>query len=203
MNQQYQRQRGVTLLELLVALSVFAVIGVSAFSGLDAVLNTRAQLEQESQRLAAVQMAMYFIERDLEQIVPRSIRNEFGQRQAALAGGRASSALLEFSRAGWQNPLQEPRSSLQRLSYRLQDKQLYRRYWLSLDRAGITEPREMVLLDAVEDVQLRFLDQANRWQNTWPPAQAESVELLPRAVEITMRLSDWGELTRLLRIVDT
>ena len=196
-------QRGVTLLELLVALSVFAVLGVAAFSGLDAVLATRAQFELESKRLADVQMAMHFIERDLEQVVPRSIRNEFGQRQAALLGGSASSVLLEFSRAGWQNPLQEPRSSLQRLSYRLQDKQLLRRYWLTLDRAGVVEPREVLLLDAVENVRLRFLDQANRWQNTWPPASEESAELLPRAVEVNLRLSDWGELSRLLRIVDS
>ena len=70
--------RGFTLLELLVALAVFAIMATAAYSGLRSVLFTRAAVEEQSRRLAAVQMAVYRLEQDVEQTLARGIRDEYG-----------------------------------------------------------------------------------------------------------------------------
>jgi len=79
--------RGFTLLELLVALAVFAIMSIAAYSGLRNVLFTRAAVEEQTRRLAAVQLAVFRLEQDIEQTVPRGIRDEYGEPQAALVGG--------------------------------------------------------------------------------------------------------------------
>ncbi|NJN45979.1 MAG: type II secretion system minor pseudopilin GspJ [Candidatus Competibacteraceae bacterium] len=106
-------------------------------------------------------------------------------------------------RTGWANPLKRARAGLQRLSYRWENYQLYRLQWDVLDRAGLTEPQETLLLDRIEAVQIRFLDQEDSWQTVWPPSTNSSetnLDLVPRAVEVQVLLQDWGEITRLFLV---
>lgn len=197
--------RGFTLLEMLVALAIFAIIGIASYSGLRSVLQARVSIEAESQRLAQVQMALYFLERDIEQILFRPIRDEYGQVQPALAGDENNDPLLEFTRSGWDNPLQQQRARLQRVHYRLTQNTLLRGYWQTLDRGANNAIRETELLTRIDGVQIRFLAADNRWQRRWPPAdqtEAATAEL-PRALEITLELNDWGEITRLFRLVSS
>ncbi len=195
--------RGFTLLELLVALAVFAIMATAAYSGLRNVLFTRAAVETQSRRLAAVQLAVYRLEQDIEQAVPRGIRDEYGEPQAALLGGELADYRLTLTRAGWDNPLGQPRASLQRVAYRLRDGRLWRLHWDVLDRGGLIEPRETLLLDRVREFRVRFLDQDD-WRGDWPPTASDEAgkkknpDALPRAVEIGLTLEDWGEITRLL-----
>lgn len=195
---------GFTLLELLVALAVFAFIGVAAYSGLQSVLSTQVAVEQQTRRLQQVQMSFLFLERDLEQAVGRSIRDEFGQPQPAFVGDAAGQELLTFTRTGWDNPLEQRRADLQRLGYRLgEDTTLVRHYWDTLDRGSLGEPRETVLLNGIRRVAVRFLDEQNNWQLEWPPRDSDaSTASLPRAVEFTLVLDDWGEIVRLFRLPD-
>lgn len=195
--------RGFTLLELLVALAVFAILATAAYGGLRSVLFTRAAVEAQSQRLAAVQLAFHRLGQDLEQVTRRGIRDEYGEPQAALLGGTLAGEPLLLTRAGWANPLGQPRASLQRVAYQLRDGQLWRLYWPVLDRGGLVEPREMRVLDQVREFRIRFLDQNESWRNDWPPPAGEgsspqNPDPLPRAVEISLTLEDWGEITRLL-----
>lgn len=196
--------RGFTLLELLVALAVFAILAAAAYGGLRNVLFTRAAVEAENRRLAAAQLTFHRLEQDIEQTVPRGIRDEYGDPQPALLGGELAGEVLMLTRAGWDNPLDQPRANLQRVAYRLRDGRLWRLYWEVLDRGGPIEPREIVLLDRVRELRVRFLDPDDAWRNDWPPPPASDEERkqqpdpLPRAVEISLTLEDWGEITRLL-----
>lgn len=197
-------QRGFTLLELLVALAVFAVIAVAAYSGLRSVLFTQSHVEQEARRLAQVQMAISILGRDVEQTVARSIRDEYGREQPPLAGGTADDELLSLTRTGWANPLGRERARLQRVAYRISDARLIRSYWGTLDRSGLSEPQETPLLDEVQEVRLRFMDEQNAWQSEWPPRDATgNIAPLPRAVEVSLVLSDWGEITRLFLLLES
>jgi len=192
-------QSGFTLLELLVALAVFAVMSVIAYSGLRSVLLTQTDLEAETQRLTQVQMAFHFLERDIEQVVQRDIRDEYGQPQPALQSGGLGGQLITLTRAGWDNPLGQQRASLERLAYRLEETRLLRLHWDSLDGGGPTKPQETVLLDQVKEVKVRFMDEEDTWQADWPPPSQDEAfqEILPRAVEVSVTLTDWGEITRL------
>ncbi len=195
-------QAGFTLLELLVALAIFAIIATAAYSGLQNVLFTSGIVETEAQRLAQLQTAFLLLERDMEQLANRGIRDEFGQARPPIEGGEINSdALITFTRAGWANPLRSNRSTLQRLSYQLRESRLVRRYWDTLDRGGRSEPRETPLLDKIEQAEIRFLDQQNNWQQDWPPPGSYNTPArLPRAVEIDLTLSDWGRIKRLFRL---
>jgi general secretion pathway protein J len=195
--------RGFTLLELLVALAVFSIMAIAAYGGLRNVLYTRAAVEEQNQRLAAVQLAVYRLEQDIEQAVPRGIRDEYGEPQGALLGDKLADDRLTLTRAGWDNPLGQQRANLQRVTYRLRNGRLWRLYWPVLDRGGLIEPRETLLLDRVRDFRARFLDQED-WRDEWPPSSSSGEDSkpdpdrLPRAVEISLTLEDWGEITRLL-----
>ncbi|MDX1654484.1 MAG: type II secretion system minor pseudopilin GspJ [Candidatus Competibacteraceae bacterium] len=195
------RIRGFTLLELLVALAVFSIMAIAAYSGLESVLRLRAGVERQAEALGRLQMAFTLIQRDVEQAIPRPIRNEFGQEQPALIGGRVSGDPLALTRTGWDNPLNQLRSSQQRVVYRLEQDRLLRLYWPTLDRSGYGEPRRVELLGGVEAVALRFLDADNQWQGEWPPRDAAGeAGALPRALELTLELEDWGPIVRLFML---
>jgi general secretion pathway protein J len=198
-------QRGFTLLELLVALTVFAILSVIAYGGLRSLLYTQANVEAAMQRLTQVQMAFHFLARDIEEAVSRGIRDEYGQSKPALYSGGFNQELITLTRIGWDNPLEQPRSSLERLGYRLQEDRLLRMHWDTLDQGGPSEPRETEILDRVKEVKLRFLDSQNAWQSEWPPpSQSEALsDWLPSAIEISVRLQDWGEITRLFLLPDS
>lgn len=192
-------QTGFTLLELLVALAVFAIMSIAAYSGLSSVLFTQSAVDAEAQRLTQIQMAFYFLEQDIEQMAPRSIRDDYDQSQPALKSGSLGDELITFTRTGWDNPLGRQRANLQRLSYRLEGQQLLRLYWVTLDRGVLSKPRETVLLDGVQEMTVRFLDGAEAWQTQWPPSgdSGKALDILPEAVEISITLDDWGTITRL------
>ncbi len=200
--------RGFTLLELLVALAIFAVLASVAYTALSSVLRARDHTAARSERLIELQTAFTFLTRDLQQAVQRPIRDEFGDTEAALSGGNlVGSQVLAVTRTGWRNPLGLPRSHLQRIAYAVEHEQLIRRSWTILDRTSGLEPYDEVLLGGVQGMELRFLGQDRQWLDFWPPQidneGSEGIEpaaRLPRAVEITVDTADYGRLTRLLRV---
>jgi general secretion pathway protein J len=195
---------GFTLLELLVALAIFAVLATMAYTALNSVLTARKQVEAKSARLTALQTALMVLERDVEQSTTRGIRDELGDAQPSLQGGGVGTVVLSLTRDGWRNPLGSARSNLQRVSYLFNDKKLIRQSWSILDRAPTTEAYSEVMLDDVKAVDVRFLGQDGQWADYWPPqtgaAQAVIVIPPPLAVEISIDAEGWGRITRLFRV---
>lgn len=198
------QQRGFTLVELLVAIMVFSVLAAMAYGGLRSVLNTERAIDQSAQRLNAIQQAMLFIGRDLAQLSGRGIRDEFGDRQPPLRSQSQGGAAMEFTRGGWSNPAGQQRSTLQRVGYAVEEHQLIRFSWPVLDRAPDTQPQRFPLLDDVQSLQLRFMDEQRAWHEAWPQVSANSgtPASLPRAVELTIELADLGVVRRLF-VIDT
>ena len=192
--------RGFTLLELIVALAIFAMMAAMAYGGLQSVLDTRQRTDEQAQRLNALLTTMTFLERDLEQAASRSIRDEFGDTQPPMMGdSNSASTRLELTRFGWSNPLKRERSTLQRVGYRLENGVLVRESWYALDRPPESKPVRADLLDHVSALRFRFMDKTGTWQESWPPTtnQGSLATFLPRAVEVTLTLDDWGEIRRL------
>lgn len=193
------RSRGFTLLELLIAVAIFAITGAMAYTGLQQVLDQQHGTEAQSQRLADVQKAYMIMQRDLEQLVRRGIRNEFGDSVGALVGGSGYTG-MEFSRTGYANPAGFVRSDMQRVAYIPDQDTLLRRTWRVLDRAQDSLPDEQVLITGMQRLSLRFLDQNGNWQDSWPPQQVQAatttvaVDDLPRAIEAELELDDLGTL---------
>jgi general secretion pathway protein J len=196
-----QRNTGFTLLELLVSLSIFALIGVMAYGGLQTVMTQKNSTEEASQQLADLQKAYRIMRRDLEQIVVRKIRNEFGDTLDELVGGSGFTG-VEFSRAGHPNPAGFLRSDLQRVAYVADQDTLLRHTWRVLDRAQDSRPDEQVLVEGISRFSMLFLDEANEWLETWPPAQGLSATAvgLPQAVEVELELENIGIINWIFRL---
>ena len=203
MNNTKKTANGFTLLELLIAIAVFAIITVMAYGGLSNVISNNTQTKIELEKIHAVQRAIFAITRDFTQISKRKIRDEFGTTQPHLVAGSNIDYLIEFTRGGRRNPAKLLRSNLLRVAYRHEDNRLIRLYWPQLDRAQDVEPYEDVLLENVKLAELRYLDDTNEWHDTWPPLTAPGTGAVenPRAIEFKLELDGWGELTRIYKVV--
>ncbi|MCK5720200.1 MAG: type II secretion system minor pseudopilin GspJ [Thiomargarita sp.] len=188
-----------TLLELLVAMAIFAIISIMAYTGLNIVLATHYQTEQYATQQKQLAMAFNWLGRDIGQLVARPIRNQYGDKQAILQG---SSSTLEFTRAGWNNPAKQKRSNLQRVAYIVEDRILWRLYWWVLDRAQDTTPYKVELLTNIDDFAWRYLDEQLVWHQQWLPLNTININqnlllLKPKAIEVSLTIENWGEITRL------
>jgi len=197
-------QRAFTLVELLVAMAVFAVFAALAYGGLQSVIRQKTISDRSMARLTEVQRAMRTFSTDLEQLNPRPVRNSIGDAQEpALEAGPRAEFPLEMTRGGWSNPLGTPRATLQRVAYLIQDNKLVRLQWNVLDRTLANEPQRWDLLTGVKRMGVRFLDPERQWHDEWPPEGLDDLTRLrlePVAAEITLELNDWGTITRLLEV---
>jgi general secretion pathway protein J len=196
-----QAAAGFTLLELLVALAIFSLIAVMSYSGLKVVLNQQAATEIQADSLAELQKVYLLLQRDIEEVVPRPVRDEYGSEQPALAGEDT----LQLTRGGWSNPAGRLRSSLQRVGYAYEDRQLVRYSWAVLDRAQDSEPQRQPLIDGIEEMTIRYLDANNKWEDRWPNLLttgdgAAAMTTLPRAVEVTLDHESFGPLVWIFRL---
>ena len=205
--------RGFTLVEVLIAMAVTAFVAAIAYGSIATVMNSVSGLRATAERTQEVNRAWTIISRDFYEFVPRPVRDEFGEPEPALSGGDAARFQLSLTRAGWHNPNGHPRSNLQRVNYRLDEQGLWRDSYTVLDRAADTEPVSVLLLADVEQMELAFLgtlsqlqfesrssnvDTAN-WSEDWVQDNSNPTLLLPppQAVELTLYLSDMGQMRRL------
>ncbi|WJG09301.1 type II secretion system minor pseudopilin GspJ [Aliiglaciecola sp. LCG003] len=193
---------GFTLIEILIAVAIFTLIGMASTGVMTAVIDSDKLSEQRFDKLQTLQRAMLIIERDLLQAVPRAIRIEGQQNQIVMNGQKnlfeSEAYGLGFVRAGWQNPqLMLHRSTLQGVAYRMQEGRLERLYGNYVDNVIGFEPKVRVLLTEINDFQLAFLTDSGE-----DPADSENWEesysgnILPIAITVTIDSKDFGLIQR-------
>ena len=193
--------RGFTLIELIVAMAVFSVMATMAYSGLQSVLDARERTQQFAQRLAALQTAFFWLGKDIEQALPRGVRDQYGERVKALQAEQTAEYSLELTHAGWSNPFaseKRQRSLLQRVAYGVHEKKLMRKYWFDLDREHNSATFETVLLEGVSTLEMRYVDSSFQWQTQWPPLGSKDV--MPLAIEVSVDIDGLGKISRLFRV---
>ncbi|MCK5386858.1 MAG: type II secretion system minor pseudopilin GspJ [Gammaproteobacteria bacterium] len=192
-------KRGFTLLELLVALSIFSILSVMAYGGLQTVITTKQSTEKAADRISEIQLVMMRISNDLRQAVTRKIRDEYGDFLPAMQSSLNGDETMAWTRAGYRNPAQLKRSNIQRVAYKLDKQKLLRVTWPVLDRAQDTESMETEVLANIESIEWRFLNNEAEWVSDWPEEGTKAgLYPLPKAVEFTFELQDWGKIRRLI-----
>lgn len=175
------KTKGFTLLEVMIAISITALIGIASTNLLSNIIESKKVTDIRSEQLTTLQRFNQFVSRDVEQIINREIRDQYGDTMPALIID-SPDYLAEWSRLGWRNsPISEnPRAIIQRIAFQLFDINdeeceqakerlagwgelepegscLVRYFWPVLDRSGDTEAKTQIILDLVESLEIEVL----------------------------------------------
>lgn len=173
--------RGFTLIELLSALLILSLLAVMSFRGLGAVLDARDQVTQETEKWKSVAAFFSRFQRDVQLSAPRPMR--------------AASERLEFSRFATAEGIDTPR----RVAYRLnQNHEIEISLWPDLDLAPNAQPARYVVLSAVAQFELQYLDTKLAWVDAWPRSERDPP--LPQAVRLRIVLASGEELVRVFAL---
>lgn len=188
-------QRGFTLLEVLVAVAIFAILGLAAYAGLDAVLKARARLDDENRQWRAVALLWVRLGRDLEAQVERPARVRGSPPQPAFLGQPtlegAYAAHLELTRLAPQDTGPAPP---ERVAWRLRDGRVEWLRWPALDSGPGAVPDVAVLLRGATALEFAYRDGAGVWSDRWP---AKNQSGRPEAVRATLTLASGEVVSRL------
>jgi general secretion pathway protein J len=192
----FPRQRGFTLFEMVIAVSIFALMGVIAFGGLGQMTRTGQAVADANDRLSDLQFAVVYFNREWIQVSPRKVRNQFGDEEPNIV---IDDDEITFTRSGWSNLLGQRRSTLQRVQYLLLDNKFIRRHWRSLDQGIAEQPIQTVLLENVESMEVEFQDGQGKAIEEWPLGIGSDTGE-PIMLMFRLELPDMGEITRLLEV---
>lgn len=185
--------RGFTLIEVLVALAIFALVAAAAYASIAQLATVQSVLDEKHKRLREVQLAVGTLERDLRDAMNRSVRNSDGVVEPALIGRGDT---LRLGRSGRANPMAQARANVERVDWRWQKEGIERRAWPFIDGARFDQAEEVVLLTRVSRVQFTFLGNDGRWLDQWPAPNSTTAERLPKAVRFSIETADYGTIER-------
>jgi general secretion pathway protein J len=204
--------QGFTLVEVIVALAIFSVIGFGSWQVLNQVLTTQKKLSEASTELSELQRGMWILANDFRRMVRRPIRNEYDQIEPALSTLQAGHPIT-FTRSGWENPLNQARSTLQRVAYRVDSikedtatpsnqSHLIRTFWPVLDRTNTTESFDQIVIPNVDHFEIDFIDTEGIPRSHWPPAGNKDISALPSGITVTITSQHFGDIERFFHLMD-
>ncbi|WP_288390744.1 type II secretion system minor pseudopilin GspJ [uncultured Acinetobacter sp.] len=186
-----KKRSGFTLVELLVAIAIFAVLSALGWKIFDYLIKTKERNQQHELQIFELQDAYQIILRDSLQLIPMTA-NINGQIRPALS---LSDNSLQFSKAGVSDPLKEGLAPYERIEYRYvpSEKMVYRLKYRSLNITNNEQPESSVLLKNVDQFRINVLNP--QILNQWPEAGADlsqptSMQRLPRGLKIDVQRSD-------------
>lgn len=223
---------GFTLLEILVALAIAALMFAMGYGAISQAITTRGALKARQARLIELQTAVRVLEQDFVQLTPRPVRQPIGDEPAqpslqgsaggtqtsgsvsSLGGGSSGASsstsgtppLLALTRAGWANPTGLQRPAEQRVAYFFENGTLRREYWYVLDPTLSSTTAKRDLLTKVKSLTFEYLDLTHTWQPQWPPATvvgAQALESNLRIRPIAVRVTiDTEDFGKIVRIFE-
>ncbi|HXR55854.1 MAG TPA: type II secretion system minor pseudopilin GspJ [Casimicrobiaceae bacterium] len=200
------RDRGFTLVEALVAVTILAIVALIAWRATAAMTDSEARLAGESARWRQLDALMARMEADMRAAIPRTVRHGSAREPAwvAATNDAAGNTSLVFSRAG-PDALDAPGSGGQRVGYRLRDGRIEVLYWPRLDNVTTKDPAAYVLAGGVASFRVLQLAPNGQWSDRWPlpDMQRLAPELqtsLPRGVRVDVTLADGSVVERWLAL---
>lgn len=200
-----RHQLGFTLVEVMVAITIFSIIGLAGWSMLRSAATTSTQLEQASAELFDLQKGIWLISRDLQQLAGRSIRDGDGDTEKYITT-QTPGRLLSFTRTRESLLPENPEIQLVRIDYRLEPENssessiLFRDVWPVLDRDSSSQPQTQQVLKGVSQVDVRIIGATSqsRTYGTSPDENLAQVEPLPSAIQIRLETVHHGVIERLI-----
>ena len=192
---------GFTLIEIMAALTIFALMSAFAYRGLNAVANASARVEQETRKWSELALAFVNIQQSLTVVVDRPIRARDGLTSPAFIGVRSArleeDAIFVFTRTGFSGH-RGVLADVQRVGYRLRGGQLEQMIWPALDLAPGSEPQAVPLLTGITSLLVHYVTRDGSRHAMWPLAGVDAV--FPAALEMTLQLTSGEQITRLFAL---
>lgn len=191
------KPKGFTLLEVLVALFIFTILSFVLTLTLHTITSNQKKLAAHLDSLKQLQLALFVLEEDINETLDRPILIN-ANKQISLIGAPHA---LTFTRGGLSNPFGLfNRSSLERVSYEVLDRQLFRFSYDALDRINEAKSSK-ILLNNIVSFEFAYLDFNGYFHNYWPDEQNIA---LPKAIKITIQLKNFGTISTIFLLnVDT
>ncbi|WP_174492897.1 type II secretion system minor pseudopilin GspJ [Acinetobacter sp. Marseille-Q1623] len=180
------KTQGFTLIELMVAIAIFAVLAALGWKIFDYLNKVKERNAMHEQNLGQLQEAYQQMQRDTLQIIP--VTASMGQQ--ILPALQLDQQKLSFSKTGMTDPLKQGLASFERVEYvySAQDKKLYRLKYGNLNLSAAAQPLSSVLLNDVDQYQVSTLN-PNEGER-WPDENAFNERQLPRGIKIKVMIRD-------------
>lgn len=200
-----RQESGFTLIEILIALFIFAIIATITATMLHTIINAHQDSERYYKRLTQIQLAVSLIRKEIQQIATQPIYDDKGKLLPPIY---ALPKHLEFTRAGLVNPdFIAKRSTLQRVAIYLQDHSLYLKTWTRLNRNQDAQSNTKLLLTDVDQFEVQYLSFGQGFADNWPPGNMPlqtncglNNYPIPRAIKIKLVLTKLGKLNLIIPI---
>lgn len=177
--------RGLTLVELMVALAVFAVLGTLTYRGTNAMFASAQHIEQELERWREINRAFQIIESELFQVVaPQTKGKDASTPPMSLHVGTGSQELRFLSLAG---------GAPERIGF-VFDRQ--RIDWTRQTMTADTPKERDTLIDNITGLRWLFLSKSG-WVEAWPIDGEPGDEALPAAIGLELTLPQIGTVNRI------
>ena len=197
-----RRNLGFTLLEMVVAIGIFAVIASICYASLNQFIATRDIIESRQDAMHALQTTMALMERDVRFMIDRPVRDAYGDPESSLLrGDELALAESEFFRltTSQPDPLNGLAARSQRVGWRLQEGRLQRVHWNVLDRDEDSKEYVRTVLTGVAAVDVTYLtysvggelEEVEEWSSS--PA-------LPAGIEFSLIMDGGKEYRRLFAV---
>lgn len=177
------KERGFTLVEMMVALFIFGLLAAAGVALLSVGVRAQAAASRELEATGNLRRMSVLMANDMAQIVHRTARGGDGAVLRAFTGndGAGNPLVMGYVRAGWSNPDGTMRAGIQRVDIVLNAARLERRGYRAVD--GTSPAAVIVLADNVSALSVRYRDDKGEYRPRWDNALLDSI---PAAVELTM-----------------
>ena len=187
---RHTQSSGYTLIEVLIALLIFSIMGMLSMHTLHTSIRTQSAINHNIEQLQQLQLALSLLEQDLGHVTHRPILIKNSQYSPSVLGDTKQ---IEFTRNNvpvFDNTIK--RSTLQRIVWICKSAQLIRRRWASLDQRNAQQFSDQVLLTDLKACEFHSLDATHNLHKKWPHLLNSDKDPIPTAIRVTLDLPHYG-----------
>lgn len=189
--------KGFTLMEILIALFIFAIISAIIMSSVFIYIKTQETISIKAKELGDTQRAMLIISHDVRQLINRQAKGSDGINQPSLLVHSGTEQPLTLTRMGFVNPYSKyRRSTLQRVVYLVEQDSLIRRTWSNIDYIADDNYQDEVLLKGISG----FVIEIFTGQNYLEDYRQNRRQSFPAALIISFQVKGLGEVRRVFKL---